>query len=98
MQVRAADVRRGPSLDGLDIEFVEIDVLQPETLRAAFVDCEVVFHLAAVISIVGDPTGMVWRVNVDGPENAAMAALGQGVRRFVHCSSVHAFDLEHCGP
>jgi dihydroflavonol-4-reductase len=27
-----------------------------------------------------------------------MAALEQGVRRFVHCSSVHAFDLERCGP
>jgi dihydroflavonol-4-reductase len=98
VQVRAADRARGPALEGLDIEFVEIDVLAPDGLRAAFADCETVFHLAAIISIVGDPTGMVWQVNVEGPRNAASVALEQQVRRFVHCSSVHAFDLEHCGP
>ncbi|MCZ7627793.1 MAG: NAD-dependent epimerase/dehydratase family protein [Microthrixaceae bacterium] len=59
---------------------------------------EVVFHLAAVVSVVGDPTGMVWKVNVDGAQNAAEAALERGVRRFVHCSSAHAFDIESCGP
>ena len=56
------------------------------------------FHLAAIISIVGDPTGEVWRVNVHGPRNAATVAFECGVGRFVHCSSVHSFDLERCGP
>src|SRR5690606_10301652 len=51
-----------------------------------------------IISIVGDPTGEVWRVNVHGPRNAATVALECGVGRFVHCSSVHSFDLERCGP
>ncbi len=98
VDVRAADVRRGPALEGLDVEFVEIDVLDGDSLRAAFAGRDVVFHLAAIISIVGDPTGMVERVNVEGPRNSASVALEQGVRRFLHCSSVHAFDLERCGP
>jgi len=98
VEVRAADRSRGPALDDVDVEFVEIDVLDPSSLRAAFEGQDRVFHLAAIISIVGDPTGEVWRVNVHGPRNAATVALECGVGRFVHCSSVHSFDLERCGP
>ena len=98
VEVRAADRSRGPALDDVDVEFVEIDVLDPASLRAAFEGQDRVFHLAAIISIVGDPTGEVWRVNVHGPRNAATVALECGVGRFMHCSSVHSFDLERCGP
>lgn len=93
-----ADVRRTGALDGLDVEHVEADVLDPKALAAAFDGADVVFHLAAIISIAGDPTGKVWEVNVDGPRNAGTAAREAGVERFVHCSSVHAFDLHTCGP
>jgi dihydroflavonol-4-reductase len=55
--------------------------------------CEVVYHLAAVISVVGGLRGLVHSVNVDGVGVLARAAQARGVRRFVHCSSVHAFDL-----
>jgi dihydroflavonol-4-reductase len=34
-----------------------------------------------------------WDVNVTGPATVAAAALEAGVDRFVHCSSVHAYDL-----
>lgn len=97
-QVVAADRVRSAALDDLDVEFATIDVLDPDSLRDAFKGSEVVFHLAALISITGDPSGLVERVNVQGPRNAARAALEAGVRRFVHCSSVHAFDLHTCGP
>lgn len=96
--VRAADLRSSPALDGLDLEFVEADVVDPASLDAAVAGSEVVYHLAAMISIVGDPTGKVHQVNVEGPANVARAAARAGVRRVVHCSSVHAFDLERCGP
>jgi len=97
-QVRAADKRQTEALTGLDVEHLAVDVLEPKSLEAAFAGADTVFHLAAVISIVGDPTGIVHRVNVEGARNAARAALACGVSRFVHCSSVHAFDLERCGP
>lgn len=98
VEVCAADLHRSEALDGLDIDFVEVDVRDRSSLAAAFEGADVVFHLAAMISIVGDPTGEVWKVNVEGPANAANAARDAGVKRFVHCSSVHAFDLEKCGP
>jgi dihydroflavonol-4-reductase len=97
-EVRVVDKRETDSLAGLDVEHLRVDVLDSEALERAFSGADTVFHLAAVISIVGDPTGEVHRTNVDGPRNASRAAMASGVKRFVHCSSVHAFDLERCGP
>ena len=97
-EVRAADKRQTEALAGLDVEHVPIDVLEPESLEKAFDGADTIFHLAAIISITGDPTGVVRRVNVEGPRNATQAALACGVSRFVHCSSAHAFDLERSGP
>jgi dihydroflavonol-4-reductase len=96
--VGAADKRQTEALAGLDVEHIPIDVLEPESLERAFAGADTVFHLAAIISITGDPTGIVRRVNVEGPRNAARAAMACGVSRFIHCSSVHAFDLRGCGP
>jgi dihydroflavonol-4-reductase len=93
-QVRAVDLHRGPTLDDLDIDFVRGDVLDPASLDVAFEDAHSVYHLVAMISITGDPHGQVHRINVEGARNTAEAALRAGVRRLVHCSSVHAYDLE----
>jgi dihydroflavonol-4-reductase len=92
-KVRAVVPSPSPALDGLDLELAIADVRHPETLRAAFRGVDTVFHLAARISIDSDPEGQVHAVNVNGARNAAAAALASGVRRYVHMSSVHAFDL-----
>lgn len=92
-KVRGVDVRPGAALAELDVEFVEGDVLAPSTLESAFAGADFVLHLAARISIAGDPDGSVRRVNVDGVRNVAEAALAAGVGRMVHCSSLHAFDV-----
>ncbi|MDP2340633.1 MAG: NAD-dependent epimerase/dehydratase family protein [Deltaproteobacteria bacterium] len=80
------------ALEGLDVDAVVGDVCDPASLRAAFAGCELVFHLAGLISIDGDRDGLVRKVNVDGAGHVASAALASGVRRLVHMSSVHAFD------
>jgi dihydroflavonol-4-reductase len=82
------------ALEGLDVECVAADVRDPASLRIAFRDATTVFHLAAVISIDGDRHGLVTATNVGGARNAAEAALACGVRRLVHCSSIHAFVQE----
>ncbi len=51
-----------------------------------------VIHLAAKISIMGDPDGSVEETNVTGVRNMAELALEYGVKRFVHISSIHAFN------
>ncbi len=93
-RVRALIHTHAASLDGLAVERVDGDVLDVDSLARAFAGADVVYHLAARISITGDQGGRVTAINVEGTRNAARAALAAGVRRFVHFSSVHAFDLE----
>jgi dihydroflavonol-4-reductase len=80
------------ALEGLDLDFVEANVEDLESLRAAFDGADLVHHLAARISIVGDPDGAVRRTNVDGVAHVIQACRDAGVRRLVHYSSIHAFD------
>jgi dihydroflavonol-4-reductase len=92
-RTRVADVREPRSLLGLGAEWVAADVRDGQALRAAFEGADVVYHLAAVISVAGGLGGLVRQVNVDGVANVGAAALDAGVRRLVHCSSIHAYDL-----
>ena len=82
------------SIDGLDVERVRADVLDRDSLARAFDGAEVVYHLAALISIVGPQGGRVHRTNVEGPANVVEACLDRKVRRLVHFSSVHAFNQQ----
>jgi dihydroflavonol-4-reductase len=84
------------ALAGLAIETASGDVCARDSLKAAFAGADLVFHLAAVISINGGQRGRVWATNVDGARNVGAAARACGVRRVVHCSSVHAFALAGC--
>ncbi len=92
-RVRVLLHRRARALEGLDVETAQGDVLDLDSLRAAFAGQEIVYHLAGVVSIQGDVGGLVPAVNATGADNAARVALECGVRRMVHCSSVHAFDM-----
>ncbi len=82
------------SIEGLDFEQVPGDVCDAATLPKLLEGAELVFHLAAVISITGPMDGLVDSVNVKGARNVAEAALRAGVRRMVHVCSVHAFQQE----
>ena len=83
--------RRGTAAD-LDIAWVNGDVLDRESLIAAFKGAETVFHLAALVSIDAVRAQEFHRTNVLGTRNVVEAALACGVRRLVHVSSIHAYD------
>jgi dihydroflavonol-4-reductase len=91
--VRAIVHEGTTAVDGLSVEKVRADVALPRSLRKAFKGTDAVIHLAARISIMGDPDGAVHACNVVGAGNVAQAAFDEGVGRLVHVSSVHAFDL-----
>ena len=84
-------------LEKLDVETVEGDVLDPESLKPAFKGVEKVFHLAGIISIMPGQNPLVWRVNVDGTRNVLNAARQAGVRRLVYTSSIHAIHRAQHG-
>ena len=93
--VHVVDLRPAPP--GHRAGWTQTDVRDEAAMRRACEGAEVVYHLAAVISVVGERGGRVRSVNVDGTRSVAAAALHSRVRRLVHCSSVHAFDLRAGG-
>jgi dihydroflavonol-4-reductase len=73
-------------------EHTQADVRDEAAMQSVFADADVVFHLAAKITLLASNPD-AWDTNVRGTAAVARAARAQGVRRLVHCSSVHAFDL-----
>jgi dihydroflavonol-4-reductase len=90
-KVRAVIRNDTRAIAGLPLETVEADVLDPMSLEHAFNGADVVYHLAAQISIAGDRDGSVQAVNGTGARNVVQAAKKCRVRRLVHFSSIHAF-------
>jgi dihydroflavonol-4-reductase len=81
------------ALDGLDVERVVGDLLDPASLARAMVGCDVVFHVAAVSDYWRTPAGVIYRVNVEGTRNVVEAALRAGIERLVYTSSVGALGV-----
>jgi dihydroflavonol-4-reductase len=77
-------------LNGLEVEKVLGDVLDPASLKPAMHGVDTVFHLAGIISIMPGRNPFVWRVNVEGTHNVLEAARHAGIRRLIYTSSIHA--------
>jgi len=84
--VRCGGDRR--NLAGLDVELVEGDLTDPDSLDVALEGCGGLFHIAADYRIwVRHPAEMD-RVNVEGTQRLMRAAMRRGVERVVYTSSV----------
>lgn len=93
-QVRAMVHRDRRALSGLDVETVDGDVEDLDSLVSAFAGADVVYHAAATISLRMDSWGELAPVNVDGTRSVVLACLRCGVRRLLHFSSVEALQQE----
>lgn len=89
-RVLVHDDRR--ALDGLDVEVIAGNVLDAAALDAAFAGAELVYHLAARISLVDREQAVTQAVNVQGTANVVEACLANRVKRLVHFSSIHALS------
>ncbi len=92
--VRALVHEHRQSLDGVDVEIICGDVCDLGSLRYAFSGAEVVYHLAARISISMDDWPLLEAVNVTGTQNVIEACISCGVRRLVYFSSIEALKQE----
>jgi len=79
-------------LEGLEIEKVEGDVRDVNSLIQAFRGADVVYHLAGIISILPGKTELLYQVNVMGTHNVVEACLKSHVRRLIYTSSIHAVE------
>jgi nucleoside-diphosphate-sugar epimerase len=75
-----------------------VDVLDFETLAAAFRGHEVVVHLAGIDQSLASAPAAVFETNVRGTWNVFEAAEQAGVRRVVLCSSTSVLGLDHTNP
>jgi len=82
------------AIEGLDVEIVQGDILNPESLRTACEKIDVVFHAATYISLFMHGWPRLKSINVLGTRNIVEACLDCGVRRLIHFSSIHTLVQE----
>ncbi len=78
------------SIEWLDMERKHADITDPRAVLDAVNGADVVFHLAARISLLERDDDDVWSTNVLGTKNVIDACVATGVRRLIHVSSVAA--------
>jgi dihydroflavonol-4-reductase len=83
--VRSTSDRR--SLNGVDVEQVEADLLDLASLEAAARGCDWLFHTAAVFAYWGYSPEQLTDIIVTGTENVVEAAHRSGVKRLIVTTS-----------
>ncbi len=79
-------------LEDLDVELIHGNLLEPESLNNLCDGTDIVYHLAAQIDIGNKSPAQIFDTNVTGTKNILRAANYHRVKRFIHFSSIHAFQ------
>jgi dihydroflavonol-4-reductase len=94
-QVRVL-ARRGSdrrNLKNLDVEVIEGDLTDVDSLRDAALGCEGMFHVAADYRLGARNPAQLYRANVEGTRNVLSAAHRSGVQRIIYTSSVATIGI-----
>lgn len=78
-------------LEARGIEYIQGHIDNRADAEKLLEGCDALIHSAGIISINGDKTGIVRRVNVEGVRNLMQTALDKKIQRVIHLSSVHAY-------
>lgn len=76
------------SLTALGVKTVVADLSDAFSLNGSLNQTDVVFHVAAAYRQEGISREQFWKVNVDGTRFLLEQARENGIKRFVHCSTV----------
>jgi len=77
----------------MDVEFVEGNLLDPESLVRAAQGIQQLYHLAALFAIWTKDPDLHFKINVDGARSMMEAAKAAGVEKIVFTSSVAAIGI-----
>jgi dihydroflavonol-4-reductase len=91
--VRVLEHHDNRAIDGLDVEIVKGSLDDQKSLDDFCWGLDVVFHLAAKISIGSNSFDSLYKINVEGTKRVVASCKKAGVKRFIYFSSIHA--LEH---
>lgn len=79
------------SLEGLDVKTVYISLYDESALAKEMVNCDAVFHLAAIVAQEKVDFKNMKKVNVEGTKSICNAALKSKINKLIYFSSIHAF-------
>lgn len=97
VSVRIFDLARSDQLPN-EIEFVQGDIRDIDSLRKAMVGCEVVHHLVGIMPQARAAAEVMQAINVGGTENVLRAASEGGARRVVFVSSSEVYGVPNAIP
>ena len=80
------------SINGLQIEIVNGDLRDVDSLIRAFKDCKIVYHLGGLVSILPGKSKLLNDINVVGTQNVIKACRSCNIERLVYTSSIHAYE------
>jgi dihydroflavonol-4-reductase len=85
------------ALEGVGVEFVDGDLLDPASVRRAVRGAQTVYHVAADYRLWTPDPAALYRTNVEGTRTVLEAAGEAGVARIVYTSSVGALGIPEDG-
>lgn len=80
-------------LNGMDVEFVEGNLLDTASLARAVQGVDRLYHLAALFAIWTKDPDLHYKINVDGVRAMMQAAMAAGVEKIVFTSSIAAIGI-----
>jgi dihydroflavonol-4-reductase len=84
-------------LNGMDVEFVEGNLLDPESLRQAVRGMEKLYHLAALFAVWTRDPDLHYKINVEGARHMMQAARAANLEKIVYTSSIAAIGTDGKG-
>lgn len=85
------------ALEGCRVEFVEGDLLDASSIRAAVAGARRVYHVAADYRLWTPDPAVLYRTNVDGTRAVLAAAAEAGAERIIYTSTVGAIGIPKDG-
>lgn len=91
-KVRVFDITKSPDLPA-EVDFVKGNVMDKESLKEAFREGEIVFHLVGIMPQSKMPHPEMRKINIGGTRNVLEACAEEGVRRVVYLSSSEVYGI-----
>ena len=77
-------------LEGLPVERVFGNILDPQSLTEAFRGVDTVYHMAAKITIMPWEAQSLKKINLEGTRNVIKACIDAKIKKLIYTSTIHA--------
>ncbi len=94
VRVKALLHHHPDELEQIGVELVKGDICDPKALDQLLEGADVVYHLAARISINNKNREEIYRINLEGTRSVVKACLKHDVGRLIHFSTIHTLQME----